>query len=89
MRNGTSIASFARGAIELMESGHEIYWQVTAYMDAVESQGVLSGREKLDWVIAALADVIENFDYWFPKIIDLITAINTAYNAVRDLFEYS
>ena len=89
MRNGTSIASFASGAIELMESGHEIYQQVTAYMDAVESQGVLSGREKLDWVIAALADVIENFDYWYPKIIDFITAIKAAYNAIRDLFEFS
>ena len=55
-------------------------------MDAIEELGVLTGAEKLKWVLAKLAEVIVNFDAWRDRIVNFITQIKAAYNKVKYLF---
>lgn len=84
----TNIFEFAQGAINLIaDKGlSEAYSIVTKYMDAVEELGVLSGEEKLKWVLAKLAEVIVNFDAWRERIVNFITNIKAAYNQAKVLF---
>lgn len=82
----TSIAIFAEGTIQLIKEGAGIYREVTSYMDAIEGLGVLTGAEKLKWVLAKLAEVIVNFDAWRDRIVNFITQIKAAYNKVKYLF---
>ena len=82
----TSIAIFAEGTIQLIKEGGGIYREVTSYMDAIEGLGVLTGAEKLKWVLAKLAEVIVNFDAWRDRIVNFITQIKAAYNKVKYLF---
>ena len=82
----TSIAIFAEGTIQLIKEGAGIYREVTSYMDAIEELGVLTGAEKLKWVLAKLADVITNFDAWRERVTKFINAIKSAYNQAKTLF---
>ena len=82
----TSIAIFAEGTIQLIKEGAGIYREVTSYMDAIEELGVLTGAEKLKWVLAKLADVITNFDAWRERVTEFINAIKSAYNQAKTLF---
>ena len=82
----TSIAIFAEGTIQLIKEGAGIYREVASYMDAIEEIGVLTGAEKLKWVLAKLAEVIVNFDAWRDRIVNFITQIKAAYNKVKYLF---
>lgn len=84
----TNIFEFAQGAINLMaDKGlSEAYSIVTKYMDAVEELGVLSGEEKLKWVLAKLPEVIKDFITIKDSIINFITQIKAAYNKVKYLF---
>lgn len=82
----TSIAIFAESTINLMKQGQDIYRVVTSYMDAIEELGVLTGAEKLKWVLAKLAEVIVNFDAWRERIVNFITNIKAAYNQAKVLF---
>ena len=84
----TNIFEFAQGAINLVaDKGlSEAYSIVTKYMDAVEELGVLSGEEKLKWVLAKLPEVIKDFITIKDSIINFITQIKAAYNKVKYLF---
>ena len=82
----TSIAIFAEGTIQLIKEGAGIYREVTSYMDAIEELGVLTGAEKLKWVLAKLADVIVNFDAWRERVTKFINTIKSAYNQAKALF---
>ena len=84
----TNIFEFAQGAINLIaDKGlSEAYSIVTKYMDAVEELGVLSGAEKLKWVLAELPEVIKDFITIKDNIINFITQIKVAYNKVKYLF---
>ena len=84
----TNIFEFAQGAINLIaDKGlSEAYSIVTKYMDAVEELGVLSGEEKLKWVLAKLPEVIKDFITIKDSIINFITQIKSAYNNVKYLF---
>ena len=82
----TNIADFAESTINLMKQGQDIYRVVTSYMDAIEELGVLTGAEKLKWVLAKLAEVIVNFDAWRERIVNFITNIKAAYNQAKVLF---
>ena len=84
----TNIFEFAQGAINLIaDKGlSEAYSIVTKYMDAVEELGVLSGEEKLKWVLAKLPEVIKDFITIKDNIINFITQIKAAYNKVKYLF---
>ena len=82
----TSIAIFAEGTIQLIKEGAGIYREVTSYMGAIEELGVLTGAEKLKWVLAKLADVITNFDAWRERVTKFINAIKSAYNQAKTLF---
>ena len=85
----TNIFEFAQGAINLIaDKGlSEAYSIVTKYMDAVEELGVLSGEEKLKWVLAKLPEVIKDFITIKDSIINFITQIKSAYNNVKYLFD--
>ena len=84
----TNIFEFAQGAINLIADKGlaEAYSIVTKYMDAVEELGVLSGEEKLKWVLAKLPEVIKDFITIKDSIINFITQIKAAYNQVKYLF---
>jgi hypothetical protein len=84
----TNIFEFAQGAINLIaDKGlSEAYSIVTKYMDAIEELGVLTGAEKLKWVLAKLAEGIVNFDAWRERIVNFITNIKAAYNQAKVLF---
>ena len=84
----TNIFEFAQGAINLIaDKGlSEAYSIVTKYMDAVEELDVLSGEEKLKWVLAKLPEVIKDFITIKDSIINFITQIKAAYNKVKYLF---
>ena len=82
----TSIAIFAEGTIQLIKEGAGIYREVASYMDAIEEIGVLTGAEKLKWVLAKLAEVIVNFDAWRERFVNFITNIKAAYNQAKVLF---
>lgn len=84
----TNIFEFAQGAINLIADKGlaEAYSIVTKYMDAVEELGVLSGEEKLKWVLAKLPEVIKDFITIKDNIINFITKIKAAYNQVKYLF---
>lgn len=84
----TNIFEFAQGAINLIaDKGlSEAYSIVTKYMDAVEELGVLSGEDKLKWVLAKLPEVIKDFITIKDSIINFITQIKAAYNKVKYLF---
>lgn len=84
----TNIFEFAQGAINLIaDKGlSEAYSIVTKYMDAVEELGVLSGEDKLKWVLAKLPEVIKDFITIKDSIINFITKIKAAYNQVKYLF---
>ena len=84
----TNIFEFAQGAINLIaDKGlSEAYSIVTKYMDAVEELGVLSGEDKLKWVLAKLPEVIKDFITIKDNIINFITQIKAAYNKVKYLF---
>ena len=84
----TNIFEFAQGAINLTaDKGlSEAYSIVTKYMDAVEELGVLSGEEKLKWVLAKLPEVIKDCITIKDSIINFITQIKAAYNKVKYLF---
>ena len=84
----TNIFEFAQGAINLIADKGlaEAYSIVTKYMDAVEELGVLSGAEKLKWVLAKLPEVIKDFITIKDSIINFITQIKAAYNKVKYLF---
>ena len=84
----TNIFEFAQGAINLIadQGLSEAYSIVTKYMDAVEELGVLSGEEKLKWVLAKLPEVIKDFITIKDNIINFITQIKAAYNKVKYLF---
>ena len=84
----TNIFEFAQGAINLIaDKGlSEAYSIVTKYMDAVEELGVLSGEDKLKWVLAKLPEVIKDFLTIKDNIINFITQIKAAYNKVKYLF---
>ena len=84
----TNIFEFAQGAINLISDKGlaEAYSIVTKYMDAVEELGVLSGEDKLKWVLAKLPEVITDFFRLKTKIIAFIEKIKASYNLVRDLF---
>ena len=84
----TNIFAFAQGTINLIADKGlaEAYSIVTKYMDAVEELGVLSGEEKLKWVLAKLPEVIKDFITIKDSIINFITQIKAAYNKVKYLF---
>ena len=84
----TNIFEFAQGAINLIaDKGlSEAYSIVTKYMDAVEELGVLSGEDKLKWVLAKLPEVIKDFITIKDSIINFVTQIKVAYNKVKYLF---
>lgn len=84
----TNIFEFAQGAINLIADKGlaEAYSIVTKYMDAVEELGVLSGEDKLKWVLAKLPEVIKDFITIKDNIINFITQIKAAYNKVKYLF---
>ena len=84
----TNIFEFAQGTINLIADKGlaEAYSIVTKYMDAVEELGVLSGEEKLKWVLAKLPEVIKDFITIKDSIINVITQIKAVYNKVKYLF---
>ena len=84
----TNIFEFAQGTINLIaDKGlSEAYSIVTKYMDAIEEIGVLTGAEKLKWVLAKLPEVIKDFITIKDSIINFITQIKAAYNKVKYLF---
>ncbi len=84
----TNIFEFAQGTINLITDKGlaEAYRIVTKYMDAVEELGVLSGEDKLKWVLAKLPEVITDFMKFKDAILNFIEKIKAAYNKVKSLF---
>jgi hypothetical protein len=90
MRN-YSIAVAVSSTIQALEAGHEIYTQVAEAMDSVEKEvSSLTGAEKKQWVLEYAAkeirEVLEDIDYWLPKIMHWIDIFKAAYNALKALF---
>lgn len=86
------IATAAQSTIDVIGAGKPILEQVASYMDAAEElkNSTLTGAEKREWVIEfvkkEIAEVASNLSYWIPIILKFITAVKTAFNALKVLF---
>lgn len=85
----TYIFDFAQGAFGLITDPklRDVFKTVAKYMDAVEALGVLSGADKLKWVLAKLPEVIADFLRLKDVIVDFITRVKSAYNSLRNYFD--
>ena len=56
-------------------------------MDSIEEKANLSGKSKLEWVLAfikgSIDEVATNWDYWSTLLIKFISSIKTIYNIVK------
>ncbi|ENX48764.1 MULTISPECIES: hypothetical protein [Acinetobacter] len=86
-----SISTAVASTIDALDAGHEIYSKIADAMDSIEQQGsTLSGTEKKTWVLEyaakEIAEVLDNLDYWIPKIKQWIDIFKAAFNALKALF---
>lgn len=85
----TNIATAVQGTIQLITIGHEIYTQVSKFMDAIEDSKE-SGASKKDWVLSAAKNLIaglgKDWDKWAKYISDFIDAAKSIYNSLKGLF---
>lgn len=90
MNGVTQIATVAKGVIDLIQIGQEIYQATANAMDAAEKEKD-SGADKKLWVLAYIKSIVleagENWDKWVNLISAFIDKIKAAYNAVRSLFD--
>ena len=81
------IETVAVNAIQGLKTGYEIYLAAAKAMDSIEEKAGLSGRSKLDWVLAfikgSIDEVATNWDYWSTLLIKFISSIKTIYNIVK------
>lgn len=81
-----NIQQVAIQAIDATVAGYDIYIATAKAMDAIQVEEI-TGREKLDWVIAfiksTIVEVAENWQFWSEKLIRFISSIKTIYNIVR------
>ncbi|ENU87408.1 hypothetical protein [Acinetobacter sp. CIP 102129] len=81
------ISTVAQGVIVAIGTGFNVYATVANAMDAVENQGVLTGNQKKEAVIAFVKGFVENWDEWKPLVSIFIDQLKAAYNAVKVLFK--
>lgn len=81
-----NIQQVAIQVIDATVAGYDIYIATAKAMDAIQVKEI-TGREKLDWVIAfiksTIIEVAENWQFWSEKLIRFISSIKTIYNIVR------
>ena len=81
------IETVAINAIQGLQTGYEIYLATAKAMDSIEEKAGLSGKSKLDWVLAfikgSIDDVAANWQYWSELLIKFIGSIKTIYNIVK------
>ena len=81
------IETVAVNAIQGLKTGYEIYLAAAKAMDSIEEKAGLSGRSKLEWVLAfikgSIEEVATNWDYWSTLLIKFISSIKTIYNIVK------
>ena len=81
------IEQVAENAITGIQAGYEIYKATAAAMDSIEEDANMSGKSKLDWVLAYIKgtfeEVAENWVYWSELLIKFINSIKTLYNLAR------
>lgn len=86
----TNIATVAKGVIDLINVGREIYEAAANAMDSIEAKGSLDGASKKEWVLAYVKGIVfelgEHWDEWIKLVSEFIDKIKSAYNAVRGLF---
>lgn len=86
----TQIATVAKGVIDLIQIGQEIYQATANAMDAAEQEKE-SGADKKAWVLAYIKSIVlelgKNWDDWIDLISAFIDKIKAAYNAVRSLLD--
>ncbi|WNA15524.1 hypothetical protein [Acinetobacter phage HFM1] len=86
----TNIATVAKGVIDLISVGREIYEAAANAMDSIEAKGGLDGASKKEWVLAYVKGIVfelgEHWDEWIGLVSEFIDKIKSAYNAVRELF---
>lgn len=81
-----NIQQVAIQAIDATVTGYDVYIATAKAMDVIQVKEI-TGREKLDWVIAfiksTIIEVAENWQFWSEKLIRFISSIKTIYNIVR------
>lgn len=81
------IETVAINAIQGVQTGYEIYLETSKAMDSIEEKANLSGKSKLEWVLAfikgSIEEVATNWDYWSTLLIKFISSIKTIYNIVK------
>lgn len=81
------IETVAINAIQGLQTGYEIYLATAKAMDSIEEKSGLSGKSKLDWVLAfikgSIDEVASNWQYWSELLIKFISSIKTIYNIVK------
>lgn len=81
------IETVAVNAIQGLQTGYEIYVATAKAMDAIEEKAGLSGRSKLDWVLAyikgSIDEVAKNWQYWVELLIKFINSIKAIYNILK------
>lgn len=86
-----SITNLASGVLLAASTGYTIYAAAANVMDAVKTQGSLTGVKKKEAVMAFIKgyvfDIGQNWDVYEQLISTFIDQIKAAYNAVKDLFK--
>lgn len=81
------IETVAVNALDAAKTGYEIYLATSKAMDSIEEKSGLSGRSKLDWVLAfikgSIDEVANNWSYWSTLLIKFISSIKGIYNLVK------
>lgn len=81
------IETVAINVLDAAAAGYEIYLATSKAMDSIEEKSGLSGKSKLDWVLAFIKGTIEevanNWQYWSELLIRFISSIKTIYNIVK------
>lgn len=81
------IEQVAENAITGIQAGYEIYKATAAAMDSIEEDANMSGKSKLDWVLAFIKGTIEevatNWQYWAELLIKFINSVKFLYNLVK------
>ena len=81
------IENVAINALDVAKTGYEIYVSTAKAMDSIEEKAGLSGKSKLDWVLAfingSIDEVATNWGYGSTLLIKFISSIKTIYNIVK------
>lgn len=85
-----TIAQALSGVVNAIEYGVDFYRQTVLFMDSMEIEGGLSGKDKKAAVLAKMQEIIlgqnEDWERWHLGLSSFIDRIKSTYNDFKTLF---